>query len=79
MLTYGQQGVLKLQGEGGQRDVLGDRQHSDSGQVGRLVPSVPLAARGVQGQTASWRSQKRSHNCCTKHTTGHTDVRSFTC
>lgn len=53
MLTNCQQSVLQLQGEGGQRDVLGDGQHGDSGQVGGLVPSVPLAAGGVQGQTAS--------------------------
>lgn len=49
-LTDGQQRVLQLQGEGGQGDVLGDRQHGHGGQVGRLVPSIPLAPRGVQSQ-----------------------------
>lgn len=53
MLTNGQQSMLQFQGEGSQRDILGDRQHGDGGQVGRLVPSIPLAAGGVQGQTAS--------------------------
>lgn len=79
MLTYGQQGVLQLQGEGSQRNLLGDGQHGDGGQVGRLIPSVPLADGGVQGQTASWRSQKRSRNCAEHTAATHTDARSFTC
>lgn len=75
MLTYGQQGVLQLQGEGGQGDVLGDGQHGDGGQVGRLIASVPLADGGVQGQTASWRSEQRSRNCAEHTGATHTHTR----
>lgn len=46
--------MLQLQGEGGERNLLRHRQYCHSGEVGGLVPCIPLTAWGVKGQTASW-------------------------
>lgn len=51
--TDGEEGVLQLQGEGGEGDLLRHREDSHGGQVGRLVPGVPLTPRGVESQAAA--------------------------
>lgn len=60
VLTYGEESMLQLQREGRERNLFRYGQDSHSGEVGGLVPSIPLTARGVEGQAASWRHANRS-------------------
>lgn len=53
MLTYGLQGMLELQGEGGQGHVIRRRQDGDGGQVRGRVGCIPLAGRSLETQTMS--------------------------
>lgn len=46
--------MLQLQGEGRQRDFFWYRQDCHSGKIGGLASCIPLTARSVEGQTASW-------------------------
>lgn len=55
VLTHSEKSVLQLQGEGRERNLFRYRQDGHSGQVGGLVPSIPLTAGGVEGQAASCR------------------------
>lgn len=53
-LTDGNERVLQLQGERGQRDFLRHGQHGHGGQVGGRIACVPLTAWSVQRQTTGW-------------------------
>lgn len=54
-LTDGAQGVLELQGEGGEGHVLRHGHDGHRGQVAGRVPRVPLAAGGVQPKLVTWK------------------------
>ena len=58
MCTDAAEGVLQLQGEGGEGDVIRDGQDGDSGEVGGRVPRVPLAGGGVETQTTCWENKR---------------------
>ena len=53
VLTYGLEGVLELEGEGGQGHLVGRRQDGDGGQVGSRVPCVPFTGRSLEARAVS--------------------------
>lgn len=60
--TDGSQCVVQLQGEGSEGNLVRHGQDGDCGEVGGRVPHIPLTARGVEGQTTSWRGEKTHIN-----------------